>query len=64
MHVAEGSGVGVGGGEAEPPGGQALHDDEGGPGRLQVGLPPVQGQELEAGRDRHLLAFTGERTMA
>ncbi len=51
-------------GRAQPRAGQALDDHERGPGRVQVGLPAVEGQELQAGRHGDLLAVVGKRAMA
>jgi hypothetical protein len=43
---------------------QALDDHDGGPRRVQVGLPAVQGQDLQASRDRYLLGVALKWGMA
>ena len=45
-------------------GSQISDDRPGGPGRIKVGLPPVDGQELERRHDRDPLVATAERAVA
>jgi hypothetical protein len=46
------------------PGCEALDDDGGGRGHVHVGLPAVEGQQLQSGRGRYLAAMAGYRVVA